>query len=373
MEGKYFLVLLLLILGFLLPLLIFLIRNLRNILPYLYINARINAKEARLIKPDTLEEMTNAGSVAEIAAILENSEYAFAMQGLVLESSESIEALLTRQAADAYSEIAKMLPGKMEKVFAFLLQQWDVRNLKTIIRGVRKGLSSEEITAKVVPFGEMDGEVLKKLTESSSIEDMLPLFEGTRYDQLAGMLPAYEQDQSLLPLEFLLDKVLLDEMWSCVTSSGDLQALRPFFAARIDAINIRTIFRAKKDHLLLSDIEKYLIPGGELHESILNVFDEVDEVGAMIAEIEGTVFYKPLMEALPEYEKKGSLFILEKALEETALSVGKQTAVKQPYGVAPVLGYLSMKDTEIRNIRAISRAKEAGLDPEKIRGFVLGI
>ena len=136
--------------------------------------------------------------------------YAFAMQGLVLDSSESIEDLLTRHTADTYSEIAKMLPKNMEKVFSFLLQQWDVRNLKTILRGVRSGLSTDEIVAKMVPFGQMDEETLKKMAESSSVEDILPLFEGTRYGQLAAMLPAYEQKNTLLPLEFMLDKILLE-------------------------------------------------------------------------------------------------------------------------------------------------------------------
>ena len=373
MENKFFLVLLLLVLGFLLPYLVFLIRNLRNILPYLYVIARIRAKEARLLKPETMDEMVNAGSVAEIASILENSEYAFAMQGLVLDSSESIEDLLIRQTADIYSEIAKMLPGKVEKVFSFLLQQWDVRNLKTIIRGVRKGLPAEDITAKIVPFGEMDSEILKKMAEVTSVDELLPLFEGTRYGQLSTMLPAYEQDRNLLPIESLLDRILLEEMWKHVTADRELLILRPSFAARIDALNLKIIFRAKGNHLLLSDIEKYLISGGELPESVLSVFDEVDEVVAMLAELEGTVFYKPLMEVLPEYEKNGSLFQIERVLDETALSVGKDTSVTQPYGVAPVLGYLSLKDTEVRNIRAISRAKEAGMAPEKIREFVLGI
>ncbi len=373
MDNMFFLVLLLLILGFLLPYLIFLMRNLRNILPYLYINARVRAKEARLVKPEIIDEMINCDSIAEIASILENSEYAFAMQGLVLDSSESIEDVLTRQTAAIYSEIAKMLPAKVYKVFSFLQQQWDVRNLKTIMRGVRKGLPAEEIIQRIVPFGELDGEALRKMAEASSVEDLLPLFETTRYAPLSTMLAAYEQDKSLLLLESLLDKIVLEEMWHQVTANRELHDLRPFFAARIDALNYKMLFRAKQDHLLFSDIEKYLIAGGALPQNIATVFDEVDEIGALIAELEGTVFYKVLMEVVPEHEKAGTLFHLEKVLEETALSVGRQTAIKLPYGIAPILGYLTLKETEVRNIRAISRAKEAAMMPENIRELVVRI
>jgi V/A-type H+-transporting ATPase subunit C len=160
-------------------------------------------------------------------------------------------------------------------------------------------------------------------------------------------------------------------MWNQVVADNRLQTLKPGLAASIDALNLKTLFRGKKDHLLLSDIENYLISGGDLHTTLLNVFDEVDEVTALVAELEGTAFFKPLMEMMPEYEKTGALFQLEKALDETALWVGKETSIKQPYGIAPMLGYLSLKETEVRNIRAISRAKEAGLAPEQIRELVL--
>jgi V/A-type H+-transporting ATPase subunit C len=125
--------------------------------------------------------------------------------------------------------------------------------------------------------------------------------------------------------------------------------------------------------LLFADIENHLIAGGDMQKIAAGVFDEIDEISALLAELEGTIFYKPLMEALPEYEKDESLYILEKVIEEAYLTVGKDAAITQPYGISPVLGFLSMKDTEVRNIRAISRAKEAGLSPDKIREFVLRV
>ncbi len=373
MNDGFLLLVLLLAIGFLLPLLIFLVRNLRNILPYLYMTARIRAKEARLIKQETMDDMINSGSIAEIASILENSEYAFAMQGLVLDSSESIEELLTRQTADIYSEVVRMMPNKAKNVFMFLHLQWDVKNLKTILRGVRKSLPSDRIISKIIPFGELDTELLRKMAEATSVEDMLPLFENTRYEALSLMLGAYEQDRNLVVLEALLDKIHLEEMWKTVISDRELLDLKPTFSARIDALNLKLIFRAKRDHLLFSDIEKYLISGGDLPDGVKTGFGELDEISELVSELEETVFYKPLMDSLQEYQQTGRLIVLEKAIDETALLIGKETAVKIPYGIAPLLGFLSMKETEVRNIRAISRSKESGLLPENIKQLVLRV
>ncbi len=371
MDTGPFLLFLLITLGLLLPFLVFLIRTLNNILPYLYINARLSAKWARLIKSETLDEMINSGSVAEVASILENTEYSLAMQGLVLESSESIERLLTHQTADVYDEITRMLPENMHRVFRYLRQQWDVCNLKIVMRGLRHGLSADEITQKLIPFGELETEMLRKLAESGSIQDMLPLFEGTYYEQLASLLPVYEERLSLLPLEMALDKELYENMWKAVCSQAELQVLKPGLGARIDALNLKMLFRAKRDHLQLSDIQEYIIEAGEACSGVLKAYEEVDDIGGLVPELEHTEFYRPLMDALPEYEKTGSLFYCEKALDETALSRGKQTAITNPYGVAPLLGYLSWKDTEVRNIRAIARAKETGMQPDQIRQLVL--
>lgn len=371
MDTGPFLLFLLITLGLLLPFLIFLIRTLNNILPYLYINARISAKWARLVKNETLDEMINSGSVAEVASILENTEYSLAMQGLVMESSESIERLLTHQTADVYDEITSMLPANMHRVFRYLRQQWDVYNLKIILRGLRHGLTTDDITGKLIPFGELEMDFLRKLAESGSVQDVLPLFEETDYEQLAALLPVYEERLSLLPLETALDKQLYENMWQAVCSQAELQVLKPGLGARIDVLNMKTLFRAKRDHLQLNDIQEYIIEAGEAHSGIVKVFEEVDDIGGLLPELEDTEFYRPLMEALPEYEKSGSLFCFEKALDETALSRGKQTAVTHPYGVAPLLGYLSWKDTEVRNIRAIARAKETGMQPDQIRRLVL--
>lgn len=373
MGSNFLLVLVLLVLGLALPLLVFVMYNLRNIVPYMYATARIRAKEARLLKTETLEELVNTGSVAEIASLLENTEYALAMQGLVFENAESIERLLERQTADMYTEVVRMMPEKVRGVFAFLRQQWDVRNLKTVLRGLRAGLPAEKIMAAVLPFGTLDVELLRKMSEAAGIEDVLPLLEATPYGALAQQLQAYEQTESLLPLEAMLDRLLLENMWRQVEAGGALQVLQPFFAARIDVLNIKILMRAKRDHLLLSDVHPYVIGGGHSSQRLIRAFDEVDDVGALASELEGTRYYKPVIDALADYDRHGSLLAVEKGLDETALAIGRDTAVTQPYGLAPVLGFLARKDVEVRNIRAISRAKEAGLAPEHVRELVLNV
>jgi V/A-type H+/Na+-transporting ATPase subunit C len=369
-DHTYFLLLLLVIAGLMLPLLVLLMRTLKRILPYLYVVARVRAKEAKLLKYEIIEKMINTESIAEIASILENSEYSLAMQGLLIENAESIEMLLIRQTADIYSEIAGMLPGKERRVFGYLRQQWDVRNLKTTFRGLYSEQPSEQIISRLVPFGELDILLLRKMAAANNFENALSLLEVTRYNLLATQMPANNK-KGLLYLEAMLDKILLEEIWRSISAERGFQDLRSSFATRIDAINYKILLRAKRDRLLLTDVQCYLIAGGDMLPMLLGLFDESDDINALITEVVTGPFYKVLIEVLSEFDRTGSLFPLEKRLEEVVLAAYKQEAIKQPFGIAPILGYLSEKDIEICNIRIIARAKEAGLPIQRIRELVL--
>lgn len=315
--------------------------------------------------------MIEADSIAELAARLENTDYAFAMPDLVLDNAEAIERLLIRYAAAVYQELAEMMPKKISPAFSFLLQEWDVRNIKVILRGIRRGLPAGEILSRVIPVGELSSSLLSKLAEAGSVEQSIALLEGSPYAFLAELVQRYEQERRLLGIEAALDKNLLETMWNRVMAEPELTVLRPFLAARLDGINLKILFRAKRDLVPLSEIMPHLIGGGEILDGPLKIFDEVDEIGALIASIEWSPFYHPLTDVFPEYEKTGSLAILEKVVDETVLKVGRDTAIKFPYGIAPVAGYLALREAELRNVRAIARLKEAGIAPDKIRELVL--
>jgi V/A-type H+-transporting ATPase subunit C len=79
------------------------------------------------------------------------------------------------------------------------------------------------------------------------------------------------------------------------------------------------------------------------------------------------------MEALPEYEKTNSLLSLEKALDEFILRTGWDISMKHPFGIGPLMGFLSLKEVEMRNVRALAVAKEANLNHDDIRSLMVNI
>ncbi len=118
-----------------LPLLVFLAKTVQNITPYLYMNARLKAKEGRLISKVQLEDMLSAHSLSEITSLLEGTPYGSEMQGLMVSNAETLEEVLQKHRITLYGEIMGMLPAKIRDVFSYLNRELEANTIKSTPEG----------------------------------------------------------------------------------------------------------------------------------------------------------------------------------------------------------------------------------------------
>ena len=356
-----------------LPLLVFLAKTVQNITPYLYMNARLKAKEGRLITKAQFEDMVSAHSLSEISSLLEATPYGSEMQGIMINDAETLEEVLKKHRDTLYGEIMGMMPEKVRDAFSYLNREIEANTLKVILRDIHGQLAAEDETQELVATSEFHEETLKRMYESRSIAELLPLLEGTTYESLMEKLPAYEQTKKLNVIESAVDTIVLTEIWKIISSRDDLSLVHDYFATRIDLMNLKVLLRAKRDRLGWEEIENFLLPQGTLFQKAKASYGEEEDVRGLINSLEGKPLYSPLMEVFPEYEKTSSLVPLEKAVDEFLLSMGLDISVKHPFGVGPLMGFLSLKEAEMRNVRTIAVAKEAQLGQDAIRSLMVSI
>jgi len=356
-----------------LPILIFLTKSVQNITPYLYMNARLKAKEGKLITKAQLEEMVTATSLSDISSLLEATPYGSEMQGLLINNAEALEGVLQKHQATLYNELMSMMPKKIKDVFSYLIQELEVNTIKSLLRDLHAQKPADQTALQVVPTRELQDEGLKRMSESRTIAELIPLLEGTAYESLVETLPAYEQSKKLNLFESPLDKITPQNTWKLISSRGDLSLIRDYFATKIDLLNLKALLRAKRDRLGWDKIESFLLPQGNLFQQAKTSYGEEEDIRGFITSMETTPFYHPLMEAFPEYEKTHSLLPLEKALDEFLLRMGWEISMKHPLGICPLMGFLSIKEAEMRNLRAIAIAKEANLAHDEIRSLMVNV
>lgn len=345
------------------------IRPVLDYFPYAYPNARVRARTGRILDEKQLSEIIEADNLDEVKNYLRGlPEYAKYIDQYPLEKA------LDTQLAETYSMMAGMAPDNVKKVFKVLLQKWDVRNIKSIIAAKEAGLSREETENLTVPFGELK-DLLDKLLDSKSITELINSLEGTEYARvLDDAMAAYEKTGMILPLEAALDKYFLENLLVAASNPSDesTRVLHSFIGTQIDTTSLSIILRAKAEGLKYDDIEPYMISNGyQLREWKLKDLMDSEDVNGVLNSLEGTD-YSQISEALPEYTKTGSVASLEAALDKQVRETAKASALEIPFGIGPLIGFLSKKEKEIRNLKVITRAKrEAGFPNSKIKELLV--
>ena len=346
------------------------IRPLLDIFPYAYPNARVRARTGKILTEKQLTEIIESNDLTEVTNYLRGlPDYAKYIDQYPLEKA------LDTHLADNYETLTQIVPKEIKPIFSVLLQKWDIRNIKSIIAAKEADLSREETVNLVVPFGELK-DSLDKLLDAKNITEIINGLEGTAYAHvLDEALPAYQKTGMVLPLEASLDKFFLENLLTAVSNPSDesTRALHSYMGTQIDAVNLSIILRAKAEGLKYDDIQPYIVSDGyQIREWKLKDLMESEGVGNVVSSLDGTEYAQILNDALPEYTKTGSVAPLEAALDEKVRQTAKGLSVKIPFGIGPIVGFLSKKEKEIRNLKVITRAKrEAGFSNSKIKELLV--
>lgn len=346
------------------------IKPVLDMFPYTYPNARVRARNGRLFTDKQFTEILESQNIDEVKNYLRGvPEYAQYIDIYPLEKA------LDTQLAETYDLIARISPNNSKEAFKFLLKKWDIKNIKSIIIAKEADLSREETLDLIVPFGELSDK-LDVLVDAENVREVLNGLEGTEYPQiLEDAIPAYEETGMLLPIEASLDKYLLENLLRTVATPEDdnTSFLHKYVGNMVDVTNIKIILRAKADGLKFENIEPYMISDGyQIREWKLKDLMEAEDVPGVINGLEGTDYAPLLSEAMSEYSENGSIAAFETALDSHINQTAKNIALKNQFGIGPMIGFLSRKEREIKNLKIIARGKrEEGFSPSMIKEMLV--
>ncbi|MCK9150984.1 V-type ATP synthase subunit C [Methanobacterium alcaliphilum] len=346
------------------------IRPVLDMFPYAYPNARVRARIGRLFTEKQISEIIETDDVEELKNYLRGfPEYAKFVDQYPLEKA------LDTQLAETYDLIARIAPGDIKDVFKVQLQKWDIRNIKSMLTAKEVGLNAEQTANLLIPFGELS-ENMERLADANTVTDVITGLEGTDYASiLEDALPAYEKTGMILPLEAALDKYYLENLLRAAANPADENSsiLHSYFGSKVDVANLKLILRSKADGLKYDDISDYMISDGyQIRDWKLKDLMESEDVSGVISGLEGTDYAPRLADALSDYNATGSIAPFEKALDAYLTKMAKTLSLKKPFGVGPMIGFLSRKEVEIRNLKVIARGKrEAGFPVSMIKEMLV--
>jgi len=345
-------------------------RPILDIYPYLQPNARVRARKGRLFDEKQISELVDANNVDDVTNYLRGSpDYAEHLDEYPLEKALDV------QLGETYDMVARLAPSSVQSAFKVLAKQSDIDNIKSLLIAKEAGLDKEATEELLIPAGSLY-EDISRLSDAETVTDVVAGLDGTEYAPvLEEVIPQYENTGMVLPFESALNKYYLEKLLKSTESPADenTQILYSYIGNQVDVANIKLILRAKADGLDYDAISPYMISNGyQLREWKLKDLMESQDVTGVISSLEGTKYADVLTELLPEYNETGSVAIFEKALDKFLVDSAKSASMKKPIGIGPIIGYLSQKEVEIRNLKVIARAKrEADFPVSRLREMLV--
>jgi V/A-type H+-transporting ATPase subunit C len=335
---------------------------------YEYVTARVRSRRAALFDEDDYRKLVRMGT-GEIARFMEEEEYEREMNALGARHSgvDLIEYALNRNLAKHFNDLLDWAEGRLYDYIVRYLREFDAWNVKTVIRGLYAEADPSEIEEDLIGAGAFDEEFLAALVDSESIEDAVDRLAGTMFGKpLAAAYDDYESTGVLVPLENAVDRAFYETLLSGLPSEPDVatELYIEFLRAEIDFRNVRNALRIARSGADI-DPSEYFIRGGRLFDGseLRQLATSIDE---LVARIRESPYGDELNEVLDELEDADSLISFEHTLDAALLEYSDRLSNRYPLSVCPVLAYVLAKEREVDNLRAIARAREAGLGEDEI-------
>jgi V/A-type H+-transporting ATPase subunit C len=350
------------------------LKQILDIAPYMYTNAKVRALEAGLIKKDKLEGLADTKDILECVSSLEDTDYGPWVSKIsepIL--PEKVDYALNDHLQTIYKKVIRSVPPSVASVFQEFLRFWDARNITFCLRAIKADLPIEDRKLYVADIGILPSATIKSLMESKNMEEAISQLESTDYGPIiSNAMQDSKKTESLLPIEVAIDKYVIEHIYSRIASTGEpaLAVALQLLGTRADLTNLKTAIRCKKDDIDEKVLESYIIDVKyHLTEDKLKSIIKADNIEEISNYLENTP-YSFVSQLLAAHEEPGAMLKIERALDDHYAKSSKELSQRYPLGIAPALNLLVAKRMDIREIKAVVRMKAEGFSKEEL-GSVL--
>lgn len=347
---------LLVLLSFMAGLVGFVWWRIRDVIPFLYPTGVIMAKEAKLLDDSRFEELTLL-PLEDFPSFFENTEYGKYIES---ESYEGIERGLLLFKKDLHYEIFDLIPDKFKDIFVFLMKEWDVINLRTVLTGVHAGLSAEDVRSRLIEEGEMFEKISNLAGED--MEKIASTFEGTPLEVAIG---EYNRVKDFSGVDIALGKWVLEDTFTKLDGrrGKGLRVFKRYLEIYTDCLNLKTMLRGKQGGATEEEINRFLLGA----EEVTRVYGETEGVSEFLERMRETRYGYLIVEVDEDVMR------MEHRIDEAMLRAVKRLSSEEAFGLGQIIRFLTLKDTERRNLKLIAKLKAEGVGIDRIKGMVFRV
>ena len=329
---------------------------------YSFANGIVRKLEKGLLDKDLLDRMIKSSDALSALKILTESDlndYSFD-----LNNPANFEHSLNQELLHTYDIIKNISKVSTFNFLYFTFAcKYDFHNIKMLVKSkyLKKDISNELLS----PIGTIDIEKLNLAIKDEKYEDLPDSFEVL----IKKTFSEYSKFKDPEIIDFILDKERYIMIFNKITEVEIIETeedfLRRFIKINIDLNNIMSCIRAKIRGERKSLAKEFLIPEGDFKiENIIEIYDS--PLSSWFEKLIHTDYKNIIETGINYFQKNNSLMELEKLRDNFILNfskIGKYIT----FGIEPLIGFVTAKENDIKNIRIILSGKLNKLSPDQIK------
>jgi V/A-type H+-transporting ATPase subunit C len=339
----------------------------RQLAKYAFANAKIRAMRSYLLEPSTFNLLLEAADRFECLDILKKTPYQSFLSDIKVQdlSLQALEKEFLKYDLAIYGKVQDTLSSKTEQEFVSLLRQrYELEELKVILRIWHHKLPVDW-QDHILP-GRISYDIdFAKLIAAAHIEEFILLLDHTPYKQpLMTARQAYKDHNSSFYLEAALDVDYYKRLIDCISrfSPVDRKIAAKVLGIEVDIENINWLIRLRKYYSLgIGEMLEWFIPGGQwINKDEVRKYYTTDGLTKVVESV-SLGPYARIKELAQD-----NVLLIENFLYEILLREVKAALSGFPFTIGTVMGYLTLKSRETKNIISLLHAKEYGWPKEEI-------
>ena len=336
---------------------------------YAYPSAKVGGMKSYLLDPFEVKAIMETGSFDDALSLLKNTAYGKELAKLPSSAPKEIERVLVKSFLRDIDRLSKTLTGPRKAFLEEYSRGFEVDALKAVL--ILK-ITNTKAAHPWVPYGVMDDATIERLLQAETLEELFELLKGTEYyGALHGVLTESKDRSSPFPYLVALDRYHYGRVWSALEglSGRDRTVAEGLVGPEIDLKNLTTVLRLRGGEEKV--VWQCLLPCSyQLDEEALRLIFNVGRLGEIFTQLPALRYRELLVEGIKEYERSGSTALIEREFRRHRLAMNQRVFRGARFHIGAILGYLGLKENEVRNITAIVKGKEAKLPTPKIEAVV---
>ncbi len=269
---------------------------------------------------------------------------------------------------DDARSIIRSLSGYERDIFIYWIRRFELKNIKTILRGKSLQRSKEEVLAELTPLGHFTILPVDVLLNADNIAEILTLLEKTPFASIARYgSKSFEQKQDVFTIETALNHQYYTGLNKQlrVLSDEEQSLLQPLLGRIIDQTNLIWLLRYRLCyHLSPSHSYFLLVSGGYyLNSKILVQLSQITKLDQL---------YSMLPNEIGSLIKHcESIHQVELSLEKDIIQYAGNMLKESVFSLTHAFAYLVFREKQLSQLHALFKGKLLHLSDNEI-AFAIG-